>query len=155
MRTLPIDAPDIEIKKLVVEWNELLAAENYQQALALFPHADQEYDWTPELLQACVKGYGVPDCDEDTRQMMLEEFATDQFKVGSLLARDDAQELIGKSIQVDREHLYGLPPDRYLGMVHFHDVPLSGDLSDLTARFHIKKVGQDRLTLEFLDLHVM
>ena len=40
-------------------------------------------------------------------------------------------------------------------MVHFDDVPLSGFRSDLTARFQIKRIGSDRLTLEFLDLHVM
>jgi len=40
-------------------------------------------------------------------------------------------------------------------MVHYDDVPLSGYRSDLTARFHIMRVGEDRLTLEFLDIHVM
>ena len=40
-------------------------------------------------------------------------------------------------------------------MVHYHRVPLSGFLSDLTARFHIQRVGEDQLTLEFLDLHVL
>ena len=58
-------------------------------------------------------------------------------------------------ISVDRENLYGLDPVEYLGMVHFDDVPLSGFRSDLTARFQIKRIGSDRLTLEFLDLHVM
>ena len=40
-------------------------------------------------------------------------------------------------------------------MVHYNDVPLDGSPSDLTARFHIKKVSDDKLTLEFLDIHVM
>ena len=55
----------------------------------------------------------------------------------------------------DRESLYGLDPRYYLGMVHYGYVPLDGQCSDLTARLHIKKVGDDRLTLEFLDIHVM
>jgi hypothetical protein len=58
-------------------------------------------------------------------------------------------------MEVDRENLYGLDPQHYLGMVHYGYVPLDGQCSDLTARFHIKKIGDDRLTLEFLDIHVM
>ena len=40
-------------------------------------------------------------------------------------------------------------------MVHYDDVPLNGERSDLTARFNLRRVGVDRLTLEFLDIHVM
>ena len=72
-----------------------------------------------------------------------------------LLGRADADEIIRDKIDVDRVNLYGLDPARYLGMVHYDDVPLDGFRSDLTARFHIRRVGPDRLTLEFLDIHVM
>jgi hypothetical protein len=40
-------------------------------------------------------------------------------------------------------------------MVHYNDVPLDGQRSDLTARFHIKRMASGRITLEFLDIHVM
>ena len=40
-------------------------------------------------------------------------------------------------------------------MVHYDDVPLDGEPSDLTARFHIKRVDDGTMTLEFLDIHVM
>ena len=60
MKTLPIDADQEEIKKLVVEWNELLAQEKYEEALELILHDDtQKIDgktwvWTPQKLEAAV-----------------------------------------------------------------------------------------------------
>lgn len=60
-----------------------------------------------------------------------------------------------RKAHVDRENLYGLDPQKYLGMVHYEYVPLSGFCSDLTGRFHIKRVGEHHLTLEFVDIHVM
>ena len=154
MRTLSSNAEDMEIKDLVVEWNELLAVEKYSDALSMFPFSDEEYDWTPKLLKECINGYGVIGCDDETLQFMLEEYEVNEFKVTSILARDDKEEVV-KKIDVDRENLYGLDPDYYVGMVHFNDVPLSTYLSDLTARFNIKKVGEKQITLEFLDVHVM
>jgi hypothetical protein len=127
MRTLAIDASDDEIRSLVVEWHELLAQRRYSEALELLPHSTIEVDWTPELLDEVIT---------------------------TLLGRPDRNEIIAK-MSVDRQNLYGLDATAYLGMVHFDDVPLSGFRSDLTARFHIKRIGSDRLTLEFLDLHVM
>ena len=64
---------------------------------------------------------------------------------------------------VNRKNLYGLDPALYLGMVHYDDVPVKGYpedpltsyRSDMTARFHIKRFGSDRLTLEFKDIHIM
>ena len=67
----------------------------------------------------------------------------------------DKDEIIEKKIDVDRKHSFGLDPQNYLGMVHYDAVPLSGYRSDLTARFRIRRIGADRLTLEFLDIHVM
>jgi len=32
---------------------------------------------------------------------------------------------------------------------------MNGAPSDLTAQFHIKKVGERGITLKFLDIHVM
>ena len=66
MKTLPIDADQEEIKNLVVEWNELLAQEKYEEALELILHDDtQKIDgktwvWTPQKLEAAVFTYGLP-----------------------------------------------------------------------------------------------
>ena len=145
MRTLPLMASDDQIKALVVEWNELLARGLFQDTLAMFPHSDEEATWTPELLEKTIAGYGTPEPYPDGRR----------YQVTTLSGHPDRDEIIQKRIDVDRENLYGLDPARYLGMVHYDDVPLNGERSDLTARFHIMRVGSDRLTLEFLDIHVM
>ena len=146
MRTLPRAASDDDIRALVVEWSELLAQKRYQDALELFPaSAESQAEWTPQVLEAWIANYGSPEPIPGER---LHELT-------SLIAREDAQDIIRNKINIDRENLYGLQPDTYLGMVHYHDVPLDGQRSDLTARFHIMKVDGDKLTLEFLDIHVM
>src|SRR5262249_8020247 len=136
---------DDAIKALVVAWSELLAEGRFADALAMFASAGRPDVRTPELLERTMAGYGVPEPHPDG----------EVFAVTPLLGRPDAQDIIGRKIRVDRKNLYGLDPARYLGMVHYDDVPLNGERSDLTARFNILRVGADRLTLEFLDIHVM
>ena len=154
MITLPIDATNEQIREIVVEWSELLAAERYREALEIIPHSNEELYWTPEALEKVIAGYGVIDGDAETQAYLLAEHGVDRFVVTGLLEREDRDQIIAK-IDVDRDHLFGLDPTQYLGMVHYEDVPLSGFRSDLTARFHIKRVGENQLTLEFLDIHVM
>jgi hypothetical protein len=139
---LPLDAPHDSIKALVVEWSELLAAGRFADALAMFPTADPS--WAPQLLEKTIAGYGVPGYPDKVAHVIT-----------TLRGRPDADEIIRTKIRVNRDALYGLDPARYLGMVHYDDVPLDGERSDLTARFHIRRVGTDGLTLEFLDIHVM
>jgi hypothetical protein len=142
IRTLPITASDSEIKSLIAEWSELLAQKRFHEALDMFPCAEAT---TASELEATIAGYGSPDPFPDGRR----------FEVTTLLGRADRDDIIRRRIEVDRENLYGLDPGEYLGMVHYGDVPLNGERSDLTARFHIKRVERDELTLEFLDIHVM
>jgi hypothetical protein len=144
-RTLPLSATDDAIMELVVEWSELLADGRFADALNMFPNAGDPTVRTPELLARVIAGYGVTEPSPCGKV----------FAVTTLRGRPDADDLIRHKIAVDRENLYGLDPARYLGMVHYHDVPLNGERSDLTARFHILRVGAARLTLEFLDIHVM
>lgn len=150
--TISIRADDDDIRKLVVDWSEAIARGDFASAVAMFPSAEE---CTPELLRKTIQGYGVPDLDDETLRSMLADWKVDEFRITSLFEVANPEEFIRNAIEVDRESLYGLNPREYLGMVHYGDVPLSGSISDLTARFHIKKVGRDKLTLEFLDLHVM
>lgn len=145
IRVLPLSASDDDIKALIVEWSELLASGRFADALAMFTSADGPDVLTPELLARTIAGYGVPEPHPDG----------EVFAITSLSTRPDADEIIRDKIRVNRKNLYGLDPARYLGMVHYDDVPLNGERSDLTARFHIQRVGTDYLTLEFLDIHVM
>jgi len=123
----------------------MLAAGKFKEALDMFPNGDEEMEWTPESLAFWISSYGYDEPYPDGRK----------YKLTSLLALDNAKEIIEKSIEVSRELPDDLTPDLYLGTVDYDDVPLDGEPSDLTARFNIKKVGTDQITLEFLDIHVL
>jgi hypothetical protein len=148
MKIFALSCSDQEIRNAVVEWSELLAQGKFAAALAMFPHTSESFDleWTPELLEEWISNYGCAREDYDSG---------DHRKITSLWEQPNAAEFIRKAIKVDRNHLFGLDPKRYLGMVHYDDVPLDGKPSDLTARFHIMKVDATTITLEFLDIHVM
>jgi hypothetical protein len=148
MITFPEAASDNDIRQAVVAWSELLAKERYADALTMFPHTSKSlgFEWTPAHLEDRISNYGCARADYDSGQYL---------KVTSLFEQPDPQSYILKAIDVDRENLYGLDPAHYIGMVHYNDVPLDGEASDLTARFHIKRVGVACITLEFLDIHVM
>ena len=148
MTTFAADCSDEEIRKAVVEWSELLAQGKYAEALGMFPHTSDsfEFEWTPEHLEDWISNYGCARKDYDSGEYR---------KVTSLFEQPDSEQFIRKAIEVDRENLYGRNPGQYVGMVHYDDVPLDGEPSDLTARFYIKKVDGSAITLEFLDIHVM
>jgi hypothetical protein len=141
MRTFPASASDDEIRAAVVEWSEYLAQKRFADALEMFEPIDP---MTPPELEEWISNYGAPDPFPDGRK----------FEVTSLRGLPQYGEIVDR-IDVNREDLFGLDPNDYAGMVHYDSVPLNGEPSDLTARFHIKKVGSDRITLEFLDIHVM
>ena len=138
MRTLPSNCSDDDIRALVVEWWELIAAGKYEQALEMFAHDDSGgIVWTPETLE---EGIATGCCMSPPRGVPQ-----------SLRAEDGPS----YEIEVDRVHSFGLDPERYCGMVHFEPLPMEPYVGELTARFHIMKVGRDGITLEFHDAHVM
>ena len=148
MTTFAADCSDEEIRKAVVEWSELLAQGKYAAALGMFPHTSESFgfEWTPAHLEDWISNYGCARKDYDSGEYR---------KITSLFEQPNSEQFIRKAIRVDREHLFGLDPRQYVGMVHYDDVPLDGEPSDLTARFHIKRVDGSAITLEFLDIHVM
>jgi hypothetical protein len=125
MKTLPLVCSDNDIKLSVVEWSELLSRLQYLDALNPFPHVPSE-GWTPELLEATINGYGVPDQDEEVAKDMLKEWGVEKFVITSLMNRIDYTDVINNSIDVERKRSFGLDPLRYCGMVHYSGVPLSG-----------------------------
>jgi hypothetical protein len=146
MRSLPSNATDDELRQLVVEWSENLAAGQFAEALSMFPYSKHSFDvdWTPDALASWIANFG---CDES--------FDGEAHRITSIASMRNPEEFVRTSIEVDRENLYGLDPSTYVGMIHFYNVPLDGARSDLTARFHIMKTGENRLTLEFLDIHIL
>lgn len=148
MRILPIDVNEQKIKNLIIEWNELLAVEKYEEALAMFL-TDKEGAWTPDLLEQAVYGYGIIG---HTREEIKDMFGFADYKVTSILDNKDKDKIIN-GIEVSTD--WNFKDKSLLGMVHYDYVPLNGELSDLTARFYIKKIDENHITLVFLDLHVM
>lgn len=149
MRTLSIDANDEEIRNLVIEWNELLAAEKYEEALSMFLSDNLEVEWTADLLEQAVYGYGVVGY---TREEIKEMFGPEDYKITSIFNNKEKDKIIN-SIEVNRD--WSFEDENIIGMVHYDCVPLNSELSDLTARFYIKKIYDNNITLKFLDLHVM
>lgn len=143
MKTFANSASDDEIKLAVVEWSELLASGKFAEALQMFPAEDPTM--TADELPKWIANYGSPEPYPDGRT----------YRLTSLRALADFQKIFDERIDVDRANLYGMDPAQYMGMVHYDSVPLDGEPSDLTARFNIRKVGPDRITLEFVDIHVM
>lgn len=150
MKTLPITASKEEIKKLVIEWNELLAQEKYKEALEMFLiNEDNELDWTPELLESAVYGYG---CPGHTKEEAEKEFGSADYKVTSVLDNPNRDEII-ESIDISSDYTWMGEND--IAVIHYDNVPLNGRMSDLTAKFFVRKVNDNEITLAFIDLHVM
>mgnify|MGYP006883337279 FL=1 len=149
MKTLPITASKEEIRELVIEWNELLAQEKYKEAFEMFPAENNELDWTPELLESAVYTYGCPGY---TREEAEREFGSSDYKITSILENPDKDKII-ESIDISSD--YGWMGKNDIAVIHYDHVPLNGVMSDLTARFFVRKVTDDKLTLVFIDLHVM
>ena len=155
VRRFPFDASDDAIRMLIVEWSELLAQKRFADALGMFLHFDEEINWMPQTLERVIAGFGVLDPDDGVIESMLQDWGVERFEITTLVGRPDKNEIIRDKICVNRDSLYGLDPAKYVGMVHYYDVPLSGLRSDLTARFHIKRLDPQTLTLEFVDIHVL
>jgi hypothetical protein len=174
MVTFSIDTPDQEVRKMVTEWVGLLAAREYQQALDMLYHdntgtSEVERPWTPERLVKYINNYGLeeplpPRTKEQYEKDMLErygrleginEWQPDEPEISWVTPiTEEIEETYERFLKVDRVSTYGLDRKYYSGMVHV-DLPINGFLSDLTARFFIRKIGEKDLALELYDLHVM
>src|SRR4051812_18103411 len=109
VRTLRAKCSDDDIRKLVIEWWELIAAGKYKQALEMFAHKDDGgIVWTPDTLE---EGIATGCCMSPPRG-----------RPQSLRKQKDADRIV-KAMNVDREHLFGLDPKKYCGMVHYEHPP--------------------------------
>ena len=161
MRILPITATKADLINLLIEWTELLAKENYTEALDMFLSDNFEFEWTPKLLEQAVYGYG---CTGYTREEALETFGRCDYVVTSILENENKDEII-KNIDIsfftitDEEgKALGVGVKDYtsvVGDIHYFDIPINGEMSDLTAKFWIKKVDEHNITLAFQDMHMM
>lgn len=169
MKTLSIHGGKEAVRSLVLEWNELLAQEKYEQALELMLYDNTQivdeklWIWTPERLQAAVATYGEPWYTVEELKALYDEPDWEEFKVTSVQTGSNGYGEI--SVEYFEEPLseemaetlgvLGLDYKTIVGDVEFDGVPLNGEASDLTARFWIKQVGEDQITLVFRDMHVL
>lgn len=175
MKTISIDSEEEKIRELVIEWNELLARENYAEALEFILYDNtqkidgQQWVWTPEKLEAAVNTYGMPQLSKEEVEREFGAGSAD-YKVTSLRQAppegfaesgrkiDISIELFDKAITPERAKLWGvaaLDYENIIGEVLYDGVPLNGEISDLTAQFWLKKTDAENMTLIFRDLHVM
>jgi hypothetical protein len=156
MKTLPLKVSEEQVKNLIREWVDQLAKEKYEEALALLStelpsgsgsvSENDANEWTPELLRAVISNYGLPEPWEGQEQT---------YKV--VPVADAMRKLFEKSLTV-HFRVFKAVGESYLGTVDV-DLPLnyeSGDwISDLTARFYLRKVSDTEMALVLLDIHVL
>lgn len=172
MRTLSVNADIAELKNLVAEWLELLAQEKYAEALEFILYDNTQvvdgalWTWTPQNLEAAVFIYGTPWFTKEEMKKMYGEDCKVDYKVTSVLARPDKEELLEKIdvlffddvVTAEMAKTWGIEKLDYkniVGDVICDCVLLDGELSDLSALFWIQKTDDENMTLIFRELHVM
>lgn len=108
---------DNEILSFIEHWIELLADGHYEAAHQHTGH-DPYFGWTPELIEAVVHGYGLPESHPSGEVFMVTPIAEAQ---GGPPQR-----------QIERYDI----PSGVLAEV-FHSLPLNGEWSDLSATFNV------------------
>jgi hypothetical protein len=127
-----MNATDAEIFQLVEAWIDDLARGDYKAAFARTKH-DPYYGWTPELMEAVVNGYGLP----EPHQSGVRYLVTPRAEARGRLHR-----------AIDRS----APPETAVPEV-WHDLPLNGDWSDLTVTFRVEETSRG-IDLVLQQIHV-
>ena len=131
MERLPAIATDQDILRVVERWIDDLAEGRYDVAFERTAH-DPYYEWTPDLMHAVVRGYGLPE----------------PHRRGPFEVTDRVSAVGHPAFEIDRDET---PPD-VIAFVS-HSLPLNGEWSDLTATFRLQlRAGHAELVLE--EIHV-
>src|SRR5262245_825427 len=122
MKTFDGRVPEVahEIREAVADWSEALAEGRFAEALEMFP-PDPRHPVTPDEFQEWIANYGH---DRPMRD-------GSRWKVTTLRHRPDAAEIISDKITVEEGIPRSWDASIYLGIVHYDDVPLNGERSDL------------------------
>ena len=103
-------------------------------------------EWT-ELLASAVYGYGCPGY---TREEAARVFGRADYKVTSLRG-SPCRERILRSVDICRFTPKTCPET--LGMVRYFNIPLNGEMSDLTGIFYLRKLSETSMTLVCAGKH--
>jgi len=129
MMPLSKDPTDDEIFSFIDAWIDDLARGDYAAAYRRTKH-DPYYEWTPELMQRVVEGYGLPEPHRSGRIFRVTPRAS---ATGGPPERS-----------IDREEAY---------TVVWYNIPLNGEWSDLTATLRLEPCdAATDITLE--EIHV-
>lgn len=132
---LELGANDEEILAVVEQWIDDLARGDYASAFARTQH-DPYYRWTPELIAHVIHGYGLPEPHPSGVRFQVTPRA----------------EADGNGRPHYREVDRGAARGEVVAEV-WHDLPLNGEWSDLTATFRLERRGA-RLELVLQEIHV-
>lgn len=134
----------IDIKNAIHSWLDLLADEKYRDAYAFTLH-DPYYEWTPELLEQVINGYGLPYENDGSPKYKVTKWST--------AINEDNCRYNEEITFFDKPRDYSSQNLLEIGEVYYN-LPLDGEWSDLTATVIILQ-SADFTTLELNEIHVM
>lgn len=133
----------IDIENEIHFWFDLLADKKYREAYEFTLH-DPYYQWTPDLLEQVINGYGLP-YENGSPKYIVTKWTT---------ATSIANHNYNKGITLfDKSRSHSNANFVEIGEIYY-DLPLNGEWSDLTVTFKILQ-SDDFSTLELNELHVM
>jgi hypothetical protein len=127
-------AVDDEVHK----WFDCLARGDYEAAYDLTLHHPY-YEWTPELMESIINGYGLPHENGETKYIVTDWRSASGIDSGGELDLYEKHVESGGHMQLG--HAY-------------YDMPLNGEWSDLSAVFRLVKL-EDGAALLLEEIHVL
>ncbi len=97
-------------------------------------------------LESAVYGYGCPGY---TREKAEKEFGCADYKATSIFDHSDRDKIMES---IDVSSAYKWMGENDIALIHYENIPLNGIMSDLTARFLVRKVDDNEITLWLLML---
>ncbi len=131
-----------QILPFVRDWVELLALDKYEEAFSWLYHPQNEV-FTPSLLRQVIAGYGVIEPRRNRPVFRVTPLSSAIVEEGRSFYQDvDWFDIKERTPMAER-----------VGMVHF-DLPLNGEMSDLTAIFTVN-ASDDGYVLQLESIDVL
>ena len=154
-----------DLAPFAYEWINLLGNEQYEQALDCCYRGDinpfglnpdyRDERWTSDLLRQVIHNYGLFDCERDdwseAAYHVLPITDLNRFAVENSWSLD--------LIDVTASVAWGLDPAHYAGIVHIY-LPMDykhdpSEISDVCARFAVRRIDPTTIALELDTVHVL
>lgn len=142
---LPMHPSVQDVQEAVYQWMDLLASEQYGEALDRMAH-DPRRGWSALLLKDVINGYGLPWSHVGG---MIHTVSDRRITEATETRRYEHVEIYEKPLPVQ----YRVQGCAFIGSAWF-DLPLDGTWSDLTASFDIVRAA-DHSFLELDTIEVL